>query len=159
MTSQAERPRVVTFRIGRDLYAAPIEGVERVLRYEPPRRIPGGPSWVEGVVEYSGRVVPVVNLAQRLCLDDGEVGISTRILVLSSVGEWMAIVVDSVLDVRSLGDLEPPPRSLRAAALDAMQGITRRDGDLVIVLDIGRLLASSGDLPNQEPSREYAAVR
>lgn len=142
-----ELPRIVTFRVGRELFAAPIDRVERVLRYETPRRVPGTPSWIEGVIDYAGRVVPVINLRQRLDLPAVDPSAPTRVIVVSAPGDWMAIVVDAVLDVRALapGELETPPGMLRGAAFDAMGGMVHRGSDLVIILDIDRLFASTGE--------------
>ena len=58
--------RFVTFRLGADLYALRVENVERVLRYEPPRRVPGAPAGVEGILDVDGRVIPMIDLRRRL---------------------------------------------------------------------------------------------
>lgn len=144
MSTIAEAARIVTFRLGKDLFAADIFAVERVLRYEQPRTIPDVPSWIEGVVEYQGRVVPVIDLRRRFELEVSAIGPHTRILVLSSGEELVAVIVDAVLDVRPLeeGDLAPPPELFRGLAGEYLRGLTRRDGALVVVLDVGRLLSS-----------------
>jgi len=149
MSTATELQRIVTFRVGSELFAAPIDRVERVLRYETPRRVPGTPSWIEGVIDYGGRVVPVLNLRQRFNLPATDLSAPTRVIVVSAPGDWMAIVVDAVLDVRALapGELETPPGLLRGAAFEAMGGMAHRGSDLVIILDIDRLFASSGERP------------
>ncbi|MFN8572853.1 MAG: chemotaxis protein CheW [Gemmatimonadaceae bacterium] len=143
MSGHAELPRIVTFRVGRDLFAAPLERVERVLRYETPRRVPGTPDWVEGVIDYAGRAVPLVDLRRRFGVDQTSAAAQSRVLVLSAGTEWMAVVVDAVLDVRPLADgaLEEPPTFFRGGAADAMRGMTRRGDDLVVVIDVDRLFA------------------
>ncbi len=147
MSVETDVTRIVTFRVGQELYAAPIDRVERVLRYETPRPVPGTASWVEGVIDYGGRVVPVVDLRRRFGLPAADRAVPARVIVLSAPSDWMAIVVDAVLDVRTLeaSALVPPSGVLRGAAFDAMRGMSRRDGELVIVLDIDRLFASSGE--------------
>jgi hypothetical protein len=57
----AEATKLVTFRLADDLFAADIFAVERVLRYQTPRALPDVPQWIEGVIEYQQRVIPVVN--------------------------------------------------------------------------------------------------
>ncbi|MEP7344822.1 MAG: chemotaxis protein CheW [Gemmatimonadaceae bacterium] len=161
MKVEAEVTRIVTFRVGHDLFAAPIDRVERVLRYETPRRVPGTASWVEGVIDYGGRVVPVVDLRRRFGMPAADQSSPTRVIVLSAPAEWMAIVVDAVLDVRALeaSELETPPSVLRGAALDAMSGMARRGGELVIVLDIDRLVASSGEREQPAAGDELTTAR
>jgi purine-binding chemotaxis protein CheW len=136
--------RIVTFRVGRDLFAADIASVERVLKYETPRSVPNMPPWLEGVIDYHGKVVPVVDLRRRFHIDDVSVAGQTRLLVLSTGTEWTAVVVDAVLDVRSLeGEaLAPAPPIFRGLAGDFVRGMTRRNEQLVVVLDVAHLLAT-----------------
>jgi purine-binding chemotaxis protein CheW len=158
---EAEVTRIVTFRVGRDLFAAPIDRVERVLRYETPRRVPGTASWVEGVIDYGGRVVPVVDLRRRFGMPDADGAAPTRVIVLSAPDDWMAIIVDAVLDVRALeaSGVETPPAVLRGAAFDAMQGMVRRGEELVIVLDVDRLFVSPGEREGPTTGDERTTAR
>lgn len=140
----AEVTRIVTFRLGPDLFAVDIAAVERVLKYEPPRGIPNVPSWIEGVIEYQGQVVPVIDLRRRFELTEGGVGAQTRLLVFNTDAELVAVVVDAVLDVRPLpeADVAAPPAFFRGLAAAYLRGLARRDGELVVVLDANRLLSS-----------------
>ena len=60
-----ETNKLVTFRLGEDYFAADIFAVERVLRYAVPTPVPDMPAYIEGVLDYQGRVMPVVNLRLR----------------------------------------------------------------------------------------------
>lgn len=145
MTGQlADATRIVTFRLGADLFAVDIAVVERVLRYDTPRAIPNVPAWIEGVIEYQGHVVPVIDLRRRFELAQGGVGGQARMLVCSTDTELVAVVVDAVLDVRPLGDsdLSRPPAFFRGLAGEYLRGLARRDGELVVVLDANRLISS-----------------
>lgn len=136
--------QIVTFRLGDDLFAADINDVERVLRYAQPTPVPNVPDWVQGVIEYRSRVVPVIDLRVRFELTPSPPTGATRLMVLSSEGEWIAAVVDAVMEVVSIGSvpLAPPPPLFRGMAADFLKGILRRNERLVIVLDVTRLLAT-----------------
>jgi purine-binding chemotaxis protein CheW len=143
-----EAAKLVTFRLGDDLFAADIFAVERVLRYQTPRGLPDVPPWIEGVIEYQSRVVPVLNLRHRFELPSIPVTGQTRIVVLNARGEWIGAVVDSVLEVSSIegGQMSAPPAFFRGLAGEYLKGIVRR-GDagerLVIVLDVEQLLSTT----------------
>ena len=68
---KVEANKLVTFRLGDDLFAADIFSVERVLRYTAPTSVPDMPAYIEGVIDYQGRVVPIVNLRRRFEMPDG----------------------------------------------------------------------------------------
>jgi purine-binding chemotaxis protein CheW len=142
-----EGTKLVTFRLADDLFAADIFAVERVLRYQTPRTVPDVPPWIEGVIEYQARVVPVVNLRRRFELPELEASGETRIVILNAKGEWIGIVVDSVLEVSTVdgAQISPPPAFFRGLAGEFLRGIVRR-GDserLVIVLDVEQLLSAT----------------
>jgi purine-binding chemotaxis protein CheW len=143
MTATATNAQIVTFRLGDELFAADIFSVERVLRYTTPTPVPNVPTWIEGVIDYQGRVVPVVNLRLVLTVDD----------------EWVAATVDGVLDVSTLdaSRLSPPPGLFRGIAASFVRGIVRRGERLVVFLDVPKLFSTDERIvmerPVDEPTR------
>jgi len=139
--------KLVIFRLGDDLFAADVFAVERVLRYQSPRTLPDVPSWIEGVIEYQKRVIPVVNLRRRFELEERAPATDTRIVVLNTRGDWIGVVVDSVVEVSTVGDgsVAPAPSFFRGLAGEYLKGIVRRaEGErLIVVLDVEQLLSST----------------
>lgn len=137
--------KLVMFRLGEDHFAADIFAVERVLRYAPPTGVPDMPPYIEGVMDYQGRVVPVVNLRRRFELAAMPAVAETRILVLNVSGEWIGIVVDGVTEVVPFdrAALSAPPTLFRGLAREYVKGILRRGERLVIYLDVEHLLSST----------------
>jgi purine-binding chemotaxis protein CheW len=168
MTNAVDSTRLVTFRIGEHLFGAEIQSVQRVLRYETPRALPDMPEWMEGVVDYQGAMVPVIDMRRRFGIVATPPGAQARLMVCNSPGGLAALLVDAVLDVKPVqgGDLMDPPALFRGLAGEYLKGLTRRQvqgttvtdrrgypresGDpvaqLVVVLDVERLLASQAPL-------------
>lgn len=157
MTAPAHA-QIVTFRLGDDLFAADIYSVERVLRYSAPTPIPNVPAWIEGVIDYHGRVVPVINLRRRFEMPVAPSRDDARILVFNVASEWIAATVDGVLDVSALDDaaVVAPPPFFRGIAGEYLRGLVRRGDRLVIVLDAARLLSTAERLVLGEASAESA---
>jgi purine-binding chemotaxis protein CheW len=153
--------QIVTFRIGPDLFAADVQAVERVLRYQAVTPVPDVPAWVAGVLEYQKRVVPVIDLRVRFELSNAGVTNDTRIIVFNTSGGWTACVVDAVLDVSAIerGRLEPPPKLLRGLSAEYLHGIARRDGQLVLLLDADRVLSSTDRVLLYQIAAEATPVR
>lgn len=157
MTAVADK--LVTFRLGTDLFAADIFAVERVLRYEVPTSVPDMPAYIEGVIDYHGRVVPIVNLRLRFELPAMAAVSSTRTLVLNVSGEWIGIVVDGVTEVAAFdrATLSAPPKLFRGLAREYVKGIIRRGERLLIYLDVEHLLSSTERIALQDAgARELA---
>ena len=158
MTASATASQIVTFRLGDELFAADIFSVERVLRHTTPTPVPNVPDWIEGVIDYQGRVVPVINLRKRFELPAAPVPADARILVLTVEDEWVAATVDGVLDVSVLdaGRLAPPPALFRGLAASYVRGIVRRAERLVVFLDVARLFSTDERIVLERPSEEPA---
>ena len=154
-----ESNKLVTFRLGEDLFAADIFSVERVLRYTAPTSVPDLPAYIEGVIDYQGRVVPIVNLRRRFELAELEVRNETRILILHGGGEWIGVVVDAVTAVTAFDPaaVAPPPNLFRGLAGEYLKGIVRMGEKLVIFLDVERLLSSSERIALDRASTEALA--
>jgi purine-binding chemotaxis protein CheW len=151
--------KLVAFRLGEDLFAADIYSVERVLRYTQPTAVPDMPAYIEGVMDYQGRVVPIVNLRLRFELPAAPVANETRMLVLNVAGEWIGIVVDAVTEVASYDKvtMSAPPKLFRGLSARYLKGIVRRGDRLVIFLDVEHLLASSERIALQEAGEKELA--
>ncbi|HSJ65684.1 MAG TPA: chemotaxis protein CheW [Gemmatimonadaceae bacterium] len=150
--SHAPAHQIVTFRLGEDYFAADIFAVERVLRHASPTVVPNLPPWIDGVLEYQHRIIPVVNLRRRFGLPDVAPRPEMRILVLASEGEWIGVVVDAVQEVVSVAaaQLAPPPALFRGLSSEFLRGIVRLDDKLIVFLDVQRLLAADERLTLQQ---------
>lgn len=136
--------KVVVFRVGEDLFGAGVQSVERVLRHQAARPVPDVPAWVDGVIEYRERMVPVINLRRRFELPEEPARPDTRTLVMNANGSWMAVAVDAVLEVAApSGETSDPPPFFRGLAGEYLQGLMRRGDQLVILLDVDRLLSAT----------------
>ncbi len=143
----AERMQLVTFRVGDDRFAADIFAVERVLRFTQPRPIPNVPAWLEGVIDFGGKVVPVIDLRTRFELPAARSRDGARILVVTVGAEWMGAIVDAVDEVATVtvAQLEPPPPAFKGLARAYLKALVRRgrDGEhALVVLDVAQLLTS-----------------
>ena len=155
----ATADKLVMFRLGEDHFAADIFAVERVLRYTVPTSVPDMPDYIEGVMDYQSRVVPVVNLRRRFELSAAKAAAETRILVLNVAREWIGVVVDGVTEVAAFdrASLSAPPKLFRGLAREYVRGIIRRGDRLLIYLDVEHLLSSTERIALQDAgARELA---
>ena len=151
--------KLVTFRLGDDHFAADVQAVERVLRYAAPTSVPDMPDYIEGVMDYQGRVVPLVNLRSRFELPAVPTGSETRTLILNVSGEWIGVVVDSVTEVAPFdpATVAPPPKLFRGLAGEYLKGIVRHGDKLVIYLDVEQLLSTTERIALQQAGTEALA--
>jgi purine-binding chemotaxis protein CheW len=154
MTAAAQQ--LVTFRLGDDLFAADIYSVERVLRYQAPTAIPNVPAWIDGVIDYRGRIISVIDLRLRFGLERIAPRPESRILVFSVGNEWIGAIVDAVLEVASptSEELAPPPAMFRGLSAEFLRGVVRRNDRLIVFLEVTKLLTTDERLVLQRTADE-----
>jgi purine-binding chemotaxis protein CheW len=159
--------KLVTFQLGGDLFAADVFAVERVLRYAPPSSVPDVPAWIEGVLDYRDKVIPVVDMRRRIELTEVSVTAETRILVFTTSDGWVGAIVDAVHEVAVVptASVSAPPPLFRGLSAEFVRGIAKVREQLVVVLDVDRVLTSADriafDRAVQTPQKKKreAAVR
>lgn len=135
--------QIVSFRVGTQEFGLNVFQVERILRYAAPAALPKSPDFLEGVVQFDGAVVPVVDLRKRLSLP-AEQREDTRLMVLDVEGQRVGIVVDQVLDVLRVdgGSITAPPPIVRGLAAEYISGLLPQPSRTIVILNAGRLLTS-----------------
>jgi purine-binding chemotaxis protein CheW len=146
-SAPVERTQLVTFRVGDDLFAADIFAVERVLRFSAPRPVPNVPGWLEGVIDYRGRVVPVIDLRARFELPAVPSRESCRIIIVVAGDEWIGAIVDAVHEVVTVAadQLTPPPPLFKGLARQYLRALVRREKEgepVMVLLDVAHLLTA-----------------
>jgi purine-binding chemotaxis protein CheW len=148
-TAQHSGGEFLTFRLGSEEYGIDILKVQEIRSYEQPTRIANSPSFIKGVVNLRGVIVPIVDLRLKLGCDTAEYNSFTVVIVLNVKGRVVGAVVDSVSDVLELSReaIKPAPE-MASTAVDTsfITGIGAvKAGDeqrMLILMDIEALMSS-----------------
>jgi purine-binding chemotaxis protein CheW len=149
--------QVVICQLGDESYGLDIGSVYEIIRFQESTAVPKAPSYVDGVINLRGRIIPVVDLSSRFGLDRSATTKSTRIIVAGTGAEGSArvgLVVDAVTEVLMLSrdSVEETPAVtqdddsayIKGIAKVRVEAKTEVKGDkrdqLVILLDLGVLL-------------------
>ena len=112
MSDEHESLQLVTFNIGNEEFGIDIKTVQEINRMIDITKIPNAPSYVEGVVNLRGKIIPVVSLRKKLGFDEAEWDKSTRIMVVEVEGVTSSasssIRSREVLRIQD-AKIEPPP--------------------------------------------------
>ncbi|MDZ4181011.1 MAG: chemotaxis protein CheW [Coriobacteriia bacterium] len=142
---EAETMQLVTFLLGEDEYGFHIEHVQEIirLRHVHITAIPNAPTFVEGVINLRGRLVPAVDLRKRFGRPTEMTGRAARIVVVNVLGRTVGLVVDAVLEVAKVGTLEVEqlPELAAGVGSEFVEGVCRIDRGLVVVLDLERMFS------------------
>jgi purine-binding chemotaxis protein CheW len=140
--SDGKLKEYVTAMIGGQLFGLPIQQVQDVFLPERLTRVPLAPSEIAGVLNLRGRIVTLVDMRRRLGLGDRLDRGPSMAIGVESRGESYGLLIDSVGEVQKLDDetREPNPINLDPRLASVSAGIHRLDGQLLMVVDVGRVL-------------------
>ena len=145
------------FLVGEEEYGVGIDYVTEIVGLQKIMSVPDVPSFIKGVINLRGNVIPVMDVRLRFGLPARDYDTRTVIIVLE-VGEApIGLVVDAVRDVREIAPdcIDPAPKTRRATGgLPVTRGIgrphARRDDDtqtepVTVILDVENMMRSDAD--------------
>lgn len=139
----AQELQLVVFRLDKEEYGLPITKVQEINRLVPITKLPQMPSFMEGVINLRGRIIPVIDLRKRFSLTAAAYEEETRIIIVEVNSQTVGVIVDAVTEVVRLpaASVEPPPSSF---ILDEqyIAGVGKLDDRLLILLNIDRVLTT-----------------
>ncbi len=147
MQNDTDITEFVTFTIAGQIFGLPIARVQDVFKPVRMTRVPLAGAEIAGVLNLRGRIVTAVDMRSRLEVKKRETGNAPMAIGIEVRGESFGLLVDAVGEVLKLANAqrEPNPINLdrKLAALSA--GVYRLEGQLLVVLDIDRVLDLRGE--------------
>jgi purine-binding chemotaxis protein CheW len=138
-----EERMFVILTVADQLCGVPVVGVRDILGEQAITRIPLAPQEIAGSLNLRGRIVTAIDLRERLHLPPARDGTPRMSVVAEQGGELYALLVDQVSEVMTLkaSAFERNPPTLPASWAQFSSGIFRLENQLLVVLDVARLLA------------------
>ena len=141
-TSEGAMVEYVTAMIGGQLFGLPISRVQDVFMPERVTRVPLASREIAGVLNLRGRIVTVIDMRARLGLPRAADGKLPMAVGVDLRGESYGLLIDTIGDVLRLPEdsKEENPVNLDPRMAKLAGGVHRLDGQLMVVLDVDRVL-------------------
>ncbi|MEM6759567.1 MAG: chemotaxis protein CheW [Pseudomonadota bacterium] len=145
MTELVEKPKSVellTFKLGQQEYSLDIMCVREIRGWTQATPLPHAPSYMKGVINLRGTVLPVIDLAQRLGLPVTEQSDRNVIIVVKHDDTLAGLLVDAVSDIIALedDDMKPPPDAAVGSQAGVVKSITLIDDRMIRALELSHLV-------------------
>lgn len=133
----------VTFKLDTETYGINVMLVQEILRYSEIAPVPGAPEYVLGIINLRGNVVTVIDTRSRFGLESSEISDNTRVVIIESDKQVIGILVDSASEVVYLkaSEIDVAPNVGNDESAKFIQGVSNRDGELLILVDLNKLLS------------------
>lgn len=148
--------QLACFQVGSQMYALDILRIKEVIRPQKLTPVPKAPEFIEGVINLRGVVIPVVDLRRRFGQPVVASGQKNRIIVSVLAGKIIGLMVDEVAEVRNFTrqEIQPAPRFIKGKKTDYFIGVCQRDDDLVMIINLEKILSSDEKIDFEEIQNE-----
>jgi purine-binding chemotaxis protein CheW len=135
-----EQEQYIEFAIESEQYAIRIQDIHEIIKIQDITQIPNVKSYLKGVINLRGKIVPVISLRNLFDLEEKEQSKNTRIVVVHHQEDTVGIIVDSVNKVTTFSDIQPPPDRVGGIEGNYFVGIGLTDNGLVGILKLDEVL-------------------
>jgi purine-binding chemotaxis protein CheW len=135
--------QLVVFRIGSEEFAADIMLTKEVVLMREITPVPGTESYVEGVMNLRGTLVPVLDLRKRLRAGRTEASPEHRIIIVQLEAKPVGLIVDGASEVIRLSDdlIEPVPDLISEMGAEYIEGIINLKGRYITLINLQTALS------------------
>lgn len=134
--------KYLTFILNDEEYGLEILKVREIIGLMDITPVPQIPSFIKGIINLRGKVIPVVDLRLKFGMQEAEYTKETCIIVVDIENRLMGIIVDTVSEVLDINakDIEPTPSLGSTIKTDFILGMGKVKGKVKILLDIDKVL-------------------
>jgi purine-binding chemotaxis protein CheW len=149
ISSMSREGKYLTFELDSEEYGLEILKVKEIIGIMNITPVPQTPSYVKGVINLRGKVIPVIDLRLKFKMEPLEYNERTCIIVVNIAGKsggeiMVGIVVDSVSEVLNINadEIEDTPTFGTKLDTEYILGMAKIKGGVKIMLDIDRVLTA-----------------
>lgn len=137
-----ELRQFISFSVGNEEYGLELLRVKEVIRIREITWLPKAPTFVKGIINLRGDVIPIIDLRDKFGLESQAHTATTRVIVVEVEGRLMGMVVDSASQVVRIptNQIDPPPPVLGGFSREFITGVGKLDDKLVILLNADAIL-------------------
>lgn len=148
MEEQAITNQYLTFNVDGENYAINVGNIREVLEFQTVTKVPRMPSFMRGIINLRGSVVPVIDLKMKFELGETDKSIDTSVIVTElKIGDDEVVIglltdaVNEVIDIED-SDIEPTPNIGTSIDSSFIEGMGKKDSKFIIILNINNILTS-----------------
>jgi len=142
--TRGELRQFISFSVGEEEYGLELLRVKEVIRVREITWLPKAPSFVKGIINLRGDVIPIIDLRDKFGLQAKEDTAMTRVIVVEVEGKLMGMVVDAASQVVRIpaDQIDPPPPVFGGRAQDFITGVGKLEDKLIILLNTDAILTA-----------------
>lgn len=141
---QSIQTKQVIFTLDNEEFGLDIMVVNAIEKFTDLIPVPNAPSFIHGIMNLRGDVIPVFSLRRKFGLSDKPVSEDTRLIITKSNGILMAFEVDGVIEIIEIApeNISETPSIVRGINTTYIQNVANIGGRMIILLNHDGILSS-----------------
>lgn len=142
MEEDTQKGKYLTFSLGKESYGIEIQYVTEIIGIQAITEIPELPSYVKGIINLRGKIIPVMDVRLRFKKEPKEYNDRTCVIVIDIMELSIGLIVDSVSEVINIPDqdIEAPPQMSKGYNNRYIKNIGKVENDVKLLLNCEKLL-------------------
>ena len=146
-SQQRVQAQILRFELAGEHYAFDVLKTREVLAVVKVTPLPNALSYLSGVVNLRGSIIPVVDLRKKFGLPPTPDTVDTSIIIIEIQNDDETVVIGTIVDaVKGVAsfdekEIEPPPRFGMRLKSSLIQSIAKKDGDFIVILNVDKVFA------------------
>lgn len=146
----SELKQFIGLTIEGEEFLLPIEVMNEIIMINHMTYVPGGPRYVEGVINLRGRILPAINLRSMMGHKISPPTSASRIIIASHEEDIIGLIVDGITYVVTLNPDQIEEQTLsKGTSAEYIRGISKRGDTVNGILDIAKVIIEIGGLPEE----------
>lgn len=132
----------VIFKLNEEEYGVEISHVQEITEHKTVTSVPNTPSFIEGIINLRGNIVPIVSIKKRFNLPQEKAGADHRVIIINLGSKQVGFVVDDASQVLTMDEsqIENAPELITGIDRDYIIGIGKVSEKIIILLDLEKIL-------------------
>ncbi|MCT2535956.1 chemotaxis protein CheW [Aquibacillus koreensis] len=138
----ADAIKIIIFKLHNQEYGANITQIRSIEKLQDVVKVPQTSDFIKGIINLRGQVTPIIDLKQRLGMQETEKTDQTRVLIASMNNIEVGLIVDSATDVIDIETslIEETPEMVQGVDSKYLNGVAKLDNRLLLLLDLENVL-------------------
>ncbi|MEO8215467.1 MAG: chemotaxis protein CheW [Acidobacteriota bacterium] len=140
--TSSDQMEILTFMIGTEQFALPVSDIAEIMEPREITRVPNARPDVLGIISVRGTIVTILDVSSRLGHREARQSSDSRFLIVEEIAGRSGFIVDRIGRVTSVSSSETrqEPALISAEQSGRIRGVFRREGELIMLLNVDRVL-------------------
>lgn len=141
-----DKQELIAFRVGQQEFCMDVMMVREVRGWTVPTILPRSPSYVKGVINLRGAVLPIIDLSLRLGMNEVVPTSRHVVIIVQIINRQIGILVDAVSDILTANKdtTQPSPEITSNLIKNFVKGLLAVEGRMVGLISLDQVLENDG---------------